>query len=56
MYLGYNNCEADYYMDTMQLRKVDEERDLGIIVSNDLKWENQCIATVEQANKVRGMI
>jgi len=35
-------------MDTVQLHKVGEERDLGIIVSNDLKWENRCIAGVKQ--------
>jgi len=54
MYLGYNNCQAYYFMDTVQLQKVDEERDLGITVSNDFKWENQCIAAVKQANKVLG--
>jgi len=49
MHLGYNNCQADYYMDTVQLQKVDEERDLEMLVSNDLKWKNQCIAKVKQA-------
>jgi len=33
MRLGYNNCKADYYMDTVQLQKVDEERDLGSDIS-----------------------
>ena len=56
LHLGYNNCHADYFMDTVQLQKVSEERDLGIIVSDDLKWEKQCIAAVKQGNKVLGMI
>ena len=40
MHLGYNN----------------EEKDLGVVVTDDLKWENQCVAAVKQANKVLGMI
>jgi len=32
------------------------KRDLGVIVSEDLKWENQCIAVVKKANKILGMI
>jgi len=31
-------------MDTTQLQVVSEERDLGMIVSDDLKWEKQCTA------------
>jgi len=57
MHLRCNNCQADYYMDTMQLQKVDEERGRGTIVSNDFKkGKNQCIVTVKQANKVPEMI
>ena len=56
MHLGYNNPHADYFMDTMQIQEVHEERDLGVIVSDDLKWEKQCIAAVKQGNKVLGMI
>ena len=56
MHLGYNNNQVDYFMDTMQLQKVSEERDLGIIVSDNLKWDKQYIAAVKQGNKVLGMI
>ena len=43
-------------MDSVQLQVVNEEKDLGVLVTDDLKWENQCVATVKQANKVLGMI
>jgi len=43
-------------MDAVQLQVVHEEKDLGVIVTDDLKWENQCVAAVKQANKVLGMI
>ena len=33
-----------------------EEKDLGVVVSNDLKWEQQCSQTVAKANKVLGLI
>ena len=52
----YNNCHADYFMDTVLIQKVNEERYLGIIVTDDLKWQKQCIAAVRQANKVLEMI
>jgi len=29
---------------------------MGIVISDDLKWDKQCIAAVRQANKVLGMI
>jgi len=35
---------------------VSEEKDLGVIVSDDLKWEQQCSQTVAKANKVIGLI
>ena len=38
----------------MQLVK--EEKDLGVIVSADIKWERQCIESVKKANKMLGLI
>jgi len=35
---------------------VSEEKDFGVIVSDDLKWEQQCSQTVAKANKVFGLI
>jgi len=43
-------------MNSMQLQNVKEEKDLGIIISDDLKWDKQCIAAIKQGNKVLGMI
>ena len=43
-------------MDGMQLMDVSDEKDLGVIVSQDLKWEKQCSAVVRTANRVLGMI
>ena len=48
--LGYYNPKVNNVMDATQLQVVSEERDLGIIVSDDLMWEKQCTAAVKQAN------
>jgi len=43
MHLGYDNPHhASYFMDGI------EERDLGVIMSEDVKWEN----SVLQSNKI----
>ena len=39
MHLGYNNPKADYVMDGSVLQSVSEEKDLGVIVSDDFRWE-----------------
>ena len=35
---------------------VSEEKDLGVIVSDDFKWEKQCSETVKKTNRMLGMI
>ena len=55
MHLGYDNPHA-IFMDGNRLQVVSEERDLGVIMSEDLKWEKQCVAAVKQSNKIFGMI
>ena len=59
MHLGYDNPHASYFMDGKfgnRLQEVSEERDLGVIMSEDLKSEKQCVAAVKQGNKILGMI
>jgi len=31
-----------------KLKTVDEEKDLGVIASNDLKWDKQCSRAVKK--------
>jgi hypothetical protein len=38
------------------LAKVTDEKDLGIIISSDLKPSKQCTAAANKANKMLGMI
>ena len=53
MHFGYNNPHADYDMQGIYLESVFEEKDLGVTMSNDLKWEKQCSEVVK---KILGMI
>ena len=54
--MGYNNKQADYVMDDVNLECVTEEKDLGVIISEDLKCEKQCSEAVKKANRMLGMI
>ena len=56
MHIGYNNCHASYTMEQNTLDAVAEERDLGVIMQNDLKWDKQCSKAVTSANRLLGMI
>jgi len=39
MHIRYKNLQADYVTDGSKLESVNEEKDLGVIISEDLKWE-----------------
>ena len=56
MHIGYNNKKEKYEMDGKNLEVVDEEKDLGVIMQSDLKWNRQCTKAVKTANRVLGMI
>ena len=56
MHFGYNNPHADYDMQGIYLENVFEEKDLGMTMNNDLKWEKQCSEVVKKANEILGMI
>jgi len=56
MHIGYNNLQAEYVTDGSILESVNEEKDLGTIISEDLKWNKQCSAAVSKANKILGII
>jgi len=43
MHMGFNNTCPEYFLNGTKLESVSEEKDLGIIVSDDLKWENSAV-------------
>jgi ribonuclease P/MRP protein subunit RPP40 len=56
MHFGYNNSKSTYEMNWKDLEEISEERDLGVIVQQDLKWSKQCSKSVSTANRILGMI
>ena len=56
MHIGVNNTEADYEMAGHKLEKVSEERDLGVIISNNFKVSGQCIKAASKGNQILGLI
>ena len=41
MHIGHNNMKSNYNMSNQQLLTTDQQLDLGIIITNDLKWQKQ---------------
>ena len=39
MRIGYDNMKAENLMDGVKLKHVNEKKDLGVIINEDLKWE-----------------
>jgi len=56
MHIGYNNCCAEYDMYGNKLETATEEKDLGVMVSDNLKCDKQFSEAVIKANKILGMI
>ncbi len=56
LHIGSKNQHAQYLMNGTPLKSVDKEKDLGVIISNDLKPSLQCGEAVKKANKIVGLI
>ena len=59
MHIGHS-VDTRYYIEQAakkwELQSVTEEKDLGVVISNDLKVSRQCIYAAGKANKVLGMV
>ena len=56
LHIGSNNNQFQYSMNGQQLSTVNEEKDLGVLVTNDLKPSQHCSQVVKTANKLVGFI
>ena len=56
MHLGKKNIGNDYHMGGKLLEVVEEERDLGVIMSNKFKVDKQCVNAAKKANQILGLI
>ena len=56
MHTGNNNNKFSYEMNGKVLDKVLVEKDLGIMISSDVKSSQQCVVACNKANRVWGSI
>jgi hypothetical protein len=56
MHYGHNNQRHSYWLQGVPLKVVESERDLGVIVSSNLKVTNQCRNVFTKANRTLGII
>ena len=56
MHVGRNNGNHQYIMNNQVLQAVTEEKDLGVIYTDNMKTSKQCTAARNKANRVLGLI
>ena len=56
MHFGRMNQKRDYYIKDQKLETTSTEKDLGIVITSDLKSSEQCSQAYSKASRVLGMI
>ncbi|CAF1047499.1 unnamed protein product, partial [Brachionus calyciflorus] len=56
IYIGGNRLKNEYRIGSHTLKETTEEKDLGVIVSDNLKWNKQCNVAAAKANRILGQI
>ena len=54
--MGHNNHYNEYELGGIEIKSVDQERDLGVVLHKNGKKTEQCIIAANKANKILGMI
>ena len=56
LHIGHNNTCHKYKMNGNKLDHVDEEKDLGVLIDDQLKFHRQTASAVKKANRVLGLV
>ena len=56
MHFGDANPKNEYSINGKPVEKINLEKDLGVFISNDLKWSVQINSAISKANQVLGLI
>lgn len=56
MHIGKNNPNYSYSLGNHQLDETEVERDLGVLISKDLKWASHCNKIAATANRTLGVL
>lgn len=52
LHLGYNNPRYQYTIDENEVRKVKEQRDLGVLLCEDFKWATHINTIIKKTNSL----
>jgi ribonuclease P/MRP protein subunit RPP40 len=56
MHFGHHNLGTIYTMNEVDLTETKEEKDLGVLICQDLKVSRQCLTAAKKANQILGLI
>ncbi len=56
MHIGQGNCRTSYSLLGRDIATTDLEKDLGVLISSDLKFSKQCIEVEKKAQRLLGYI
>ena len=56
LHIGHGNSRTTYQLGGIEVSTATQEKDLGIIVTENLKVSEQCVKVTKTANKVLGII
>ena len=56
LHIGRHNPHHRYEMKGQQLEQVDEEKDLCVLIDNELKFHKQTAMTIKKGKSVLGLI
>lgn len=52
LHIGTNNPRIVRFLNNVELQSVNEQKDLGVIITENLKWESHIFRCVKSANKI----
>ena len=56
MHVGSHNPRNKYYLDSVELPKIDSEKDLGVLVSENWKWDQHISSIVKKATSMSAWV
>ena len=56
MHIEKRSLEFQYQMNDRRVKSREEERDLGVLISKDLKCSRECLMAINKANSMLGII
>ena len=56
MHIGHNNMQSNYNMSNQQLPTTDQQQDLGIIITKELKGQKQTVKAAKRPTEYWGLL